>query len=144
MRDIQLKSSTSDFTNLLKKIDKFKHFSDQDLNIIVHIGKFREYETDEIIIHDGEIDSLVYFLIKGSLIIEKGDHQVGSLKRCGDMFGEMGAIDGSPRSATIRAQSKSMLLSFDASIINKSITSGKLHFCYILYRFFSVYRIYFV
>lgn len=137
MREIQLKSSISDFTGLLKKIDKFKHFSDQDLNAIVDEGKFREYEANEVIIKDGDIESLVYLLIKGTLIIEKGDQQVGTLKRCGDMFGEMGVIDGSPRSATIRAQSKSLLLSFDASIIDKSITDGKVEFCYMLYRFFS-------
>lgn len=137
MREVQLKSSISEFADLLKKIDKFKHFSDQDLNAIIEEGKFREYEAGEIIIKDGDIESLVYLLIKGILIIEKGAQQVGTLKRCGDMFGEMGVIDGSPRSATIRSQSKSMLLSFDASIIEKSINDGKIDFCYMLYRFFS-------
>lgn len=137
MREVKLKSSISDFTELLKRIDKFKHFSDEDLNVIVSEGKFREYEANEIIIKDGAIESSVYLLIRGALIIEKDNQQVGTLKRCGDVFGEMGVIDDSPRSATIRAQEKSMLLSFDASILEESKTAGKINFCYILYRVFS-------
>jgi CheY-like chemotaxis protein len=137
MREIQLKKSNLEFINLLKKVDKFVHFSDEDIQSFLDAGTFREYAENEIVIKDGALDNWVYLLLNGTLIIEKDGHHLGTLKRCGDMFGEMGAIDGSPRSATIRVTSKTLLLTFDSSIIEQSLRSGKLNFCYLVYRLFS-------
>lgn len=137
MRELHLKKSNLEFINLLKRVDKFNHFEEQDIQSFLDVGKFREYDEDEVIIKTGDLDSWVYLLLKGVLVIEKDNHHIGTLRRCGDMFGEMGAIDGSPRSATIRAKTKTLLLSFDSSVIEQSLQSGKLNFCYLVYRLFS-------
>lgn len=137
MKELQLKKSNLEFINLLKKVDKFDKFSDQDIQAVLNVGKFREYEENETVIQDGDVDTWVYLLLKGMLAIEKDNQHIGTLRRCGDMFGEMGAIDGSPRSATIVAKSKVLLLSFDSSVIEASLESGQLNFCYLVYRLFS-------
>lgn len=137
MKELQLKNSNFDVIGLLKKIEKFKHFSDQEIHDCVNVGIFREYEPGETIIKDGDLDRWVYMLLKGILSIEKGDQSLGALQRCGDVFGEMGVIDGSPRSATIRAQSKTVLLCLEASIIEKSLAKGKSNFCYLIFRIFA-------
>ena len=97
----------------------------------------REYEPNEIIIKEGSIDSLLYLLITGHLIITKGGQPIGSLRRCGDMFGEMGIINRSPRSASIVAHSKSVLIGFDAAVIDQKLKECNISFCYIIYRIFS-------
>ncbi|MCK5194159.1 MAG: response regulator, partial [Desulfobulbaceae bacterium] len=82
-------------------------------------------------------DCWLYLLISGSLTIIKEGQTIGSLRRCGDMFGEMGIIDGSPRSASIIAHSKSALIGFDASIIDQKLQECNISFCHLIYRVFS-------
>ena len=137
MKEHRLTEGNSDILNLLSKINKFKEFSEHELNSFLKAGKLREYEANEIIIKEGVFDCWVYFLISGVLSVEKKGQQVSTLRRCADMFGEMGVIDGSPRSATIRASSKALILAFDASVIERKIKTRQIHFCYIIYRIFA-------
>lgn len=137
MKEIYLKNSNFDVIGLLKKIEKFKHFSDQEIQDCVDVAKFREYDPNEIVIKGGSLESWVYLLLKGALSIEKDNQTLGVLQRCGDVFGEMGVIDGSPRSATIRAHTKTLLLCLESSIIEKSLEEGRTNLCYLIYRIFA-------
>jgi|GEM_PF-231116 len=137
MKDLQVSKDNLAVIKVLRKINKFSEFSDADLRSLLHVGRICEYEPGEVIIKEGALDSWVYFLIKGSLIIEKDEQKIAMLRRCGDMFGEMGVIDGSPRSATIRADSKVMILEFDAALIEEKHKSQQINFCYMIYRIFS-------
>ncbi|MCK5616956.1 cyclic nucleotide-binding domain-containing protein, partial [Candidatus Pacearchaeota archaeon] len=137
MREIQLTSDNQAILKLIGKINKFDKFSKQDLYTFLNAGRLREYEANEIIIKEGSSDCWLYLLISGSLTIIKGGQTIGSLRRCGDMFGEMGIIDGSPRSASIIAHSKSVLIGFDASVIDQKLEESNINFCYIIYRVFS-------
>ena len=137
MKEIRIAAGNVSVINLVRKIEKFKEFSEQELHDFINSGRLREYEPNEIIMEEGGFDCWVYFLITGELRIEKENHAIGNLKRCGDIFGEMGVIDGSPRSATIVAQVKSLLLGFDASVIDQKLKANQTHFCYIIYRIFA-------
>ena len=137
MREIQLAADNHAILELIGKITKFDKFSKQDLYAFMHVGKLREYKPNEIIIKEGDTDCWLYVLISGSLIIAKKGQPIGTLRRCGDMFGEMGVIDGSPRSASIIAHSKSVLMGFDASVIEQKLKECNVGFCYIIYRVFS-------
>ncbi|WP_419784723.1 hypothetical protein [Maridesulfovibrio sp.] len=44
------------------------------------------------------------------------------------MFGEMGVIDGSPRSATVKATNNSLCLAVDASVLDRLSDERKLIF----------------
>lgn len=137
MREFKLSDSNLDVINLVRKIDKFKEFEKPELLAFLQASRIREYQENETIISEGAFDCWVFFLIQGVLSIEKENHRVGISQRCGDMFGEMGVIDGSPRSATIRAKSKALLLGIDASIVDNKLKDRQINFCYIIYRIFS-------
>jgi len=137
MKEFQLKSDNQAILELIGKIKKFEKFSKQDLHSFVNAGRLREYKANEIIIKEGSSDCWLYLLISGSLTITKEGQTIGSLRRCGDMFGEMGIIDGSPRSASIIAHSKSVLIGFDGSVIDQKLQECNISFCYIIYRVFS-------
>ncbi|MFZ5764910.1 MAG: cyclic nucleotide-binding domain-containing protein [Thermodesulfobacteriota bacterium] len=137
MKEIQLTADNRTVLKLIRKIEKFNEFSSRELEEFLQAGKLREYQPGEIVIREGASDCWLYFLISGTLEIRKGDHPIGMLRRCGDMFGEMGIIDGSPRSATILAHAKSLLVGFDAEVIDRKLKARDMNFCYIIYRAFA-------
>ena len=95
---------------LLKKIDRFKLFSDEDIRVFLELAKLKEYDAGEVVIEEGEADTWIYFLISGTIEIVKDNKVIGHLRRTGDIFGEMGVINGSPRSATVRASENKALV----------------------------------
>lgn len=137
MREISFLEENMSIIHLMKKLPKFDLLADSELREFYKAGRFREYAPGEVLIQEGDYDCWVYFLIAGELELSKGGKRVGYLKRNGDMFGEMGVIDGSPRSATIRALSKCIVMGIDASLIDQSLKANKTSFCYVIYRLFA-------
>ena len=137
MREISFDDENLQVIGLMREIDKFDLLSEQDLRGFIKAGKFLEYETGEVVIREGEYDCFIYFLITGQLEITKAGKHVGHLQRNGDMFGEMGVIDGSPRSATIKAKSKCLVLGIDGAVIDHKLKASEMSFCYIIYRLFA-------
>ena len=112
-------------------------FSEKDLKGIFELSKIRKYEPGELIMKEGCFDSWVYFLISGKIKVKKHDEILGVLRRTGDVFGEMGIIDGSPRSASLYAIDETVCLATDSSYVDRLSGSEKTSFSCILYRIFS-------
>ena len=125
------------YVEKLKKIPSFEDFSEKDLKGILEMSKLRQYEPGEVILKEGGYDSWIFFLISGKIKVVKNDESLSILKRTGDVFGEMGIIDASPRSASIYAVDKTVCLATDASYIDRLSGNDKFVFSSILYRVFS-------
>lgn len=137
MREVDNADENAEILRMFSGIPKFALLPEGELRAFIRSGRLRVYEPGESLIREGEYDCWVYFLISGRLEIEKSGKPLGCLQRNGDMFGEMGIIDGSPRSATIRAAARSLVLGLDASFIDQKQRTSDLSFCYILYRLFA-------
>lgn len=125
------------FLEKLKEIPTLSTFSEEELKGLLELSKIRKYEPGELILEEGFFDSWIYFLISGKVKIVKHGEDVSTLKRVGDIFGEMSIIDGSPRSASVYAVDKTVCLATDASYIDRLSDNDRIAFCYILYRIFS-------
>ena len=125
------------YVEKLKKIPSFEDFSYKDLKGILEMSKLRQYEPGEAILKEGGYDSWIFFLISGKIKVVKNDESLSILKRTGDVFGEMGIIDASPRSASIYAVDKTVCLATDASYIDRLSGNDRFIFSSILYRIFS-------
>jgi len=125
------------FIDKLRKIPTLEAFSDTDLKGLLELSKIRKYEARELILKENQYDSWVYFLVSGRIQIVKHGENLRILNRTGDVFGEMGIIDGSPRSASVYAVDETVCLATDASYIDKLSGADKTTFSYILYRTFS-------
>jgi CRP-like cAMP-binding protein len=122
----------------LKKIEQLKEFSDTDLCSFLQLAKLREYEAGEIIIQEGDFDCWIYFLINGKLEITKKDKIVTCLQNTGDLFGEMGVISGSARSATVRAaDTKTLVLGVDSSTVDRKLREKDLSLAHTVNRMFA-------
>ena len=137
MRETDYLKENKHVLALLKRIDRFQNFSDKDLHSFMKIGKLREYNPGEMIVKKGDTDRWAYFLISGEVKIVKGGETLGILNRSGDLFGEMGVVDGGPRSATVWARTKTMVLGVDCSVLARDEINNEIAFLYTIYRLFA-------
>ena len=137
MRETNYLKENRKALDLLKRIERFQAFSDSDLKSFLEVGKLKEYEAGETIIKKGETDHWIYFLVSGEVKIVKGEKTFAILKNSGDLFGEMGVIDGSPRSASVWALNKTMVLGVDCSHLDTERKQSAGLFHYTIFRLFA-------
>ena len=121
----------------LKKMPLFAPFEDDHLRYLLQISKIRTYRAQESIIHEGNVDFWIYFLIYGAVKITKADKEITIIKRKGDVFGEMRFIDSTPRFASVKAIEDTACLAVDINYIDKLTDDDKAASRYILYRIAS-------
>ncbi len=125
------------YVDILRKMPTFQSFTKEDVKGLLGLSKVRRYDAGEVILEEGFFDCWIYFLISGSVRVSKQGEEVSVLRRSGDIFGEMGVIDGSPRSASVYAVDETVCLATDASYIDRLHGNDRVAFCYVLYRIFS-------
>ncbi|MBF0120030.1 MAG: cyclic nucleotide-binding domain-containing protein [Desulfobacterales bacterium] len=126
-----------DIIQKLRQMPPLMNFDDHAISSLMSLSKLRKYKTGEMIIGEGSYDSWIYFLITGRVKIVKGEEVVATIKRSGDIFGEMSVITGSPRSASAYATEDTTCLATDVSYMDRLAGTDKLTVGYILYRLFS-------
>jgi CRP/FNR family cyclic AMP-dependent transcriptional regulator len=91
----------------------FPQFSQQIITYLNNKSVFKEYTPGQQIIRTGDVNSEVYFIKKGEAnalnYCENGKSVNYANLKAGDFFGELTALDGLPRSATVVASTKSNL-----------------------------------
>lgn len=127
----------------LMQIPALRHFEVRSLSRLLRLSKIREYVDGEFIIRDGDQDAWLYFLLSGSVRIEKNGHEISQIHRMGEIFGEMRLIDKRDRSADVRAFGPVVCLAVDTSAGNRMAgeESGdaQVDFLLLLYRIFAEY-----
>jgi type IV pilus assembly protein PilB len=71
-----------------------------------------KYDDKDVIIREGNIDIDFFKLVQGGLYVVKGGKKIAEIVQPGDYFGEMSAITGEPRSATIMSKGRSSVKRF--------------------------------
>lgn len=67
------------------------------------------YEDGDSVIHQGNNDIDFFQLIQGTLMVVKDGNRIAEITEPGEYFGEMAAISGEPRSASIVAKGRAKL-----------------------------------
>ncbi len=99
---------------LILNIPILATLKDKELMVIEKYLNFIELTPGEIVFEEGDRGDYVCFVVEGSLDVlkksETGEEIVISTLSKGRSIGEMSVIDDLPRSATIKARTKSTLL----------------------------------
>ena len=66
-----------------------------------------EYPAGHILLREGQNQSCIYVLKKGSVKVLKGGHEVALCDKRGDMFGEISALTGAACTTTVRVNETS-------------------------------------
>ena len=98
--------------------ENFAFFFDLDnsqLYKLLQVCQTRDYKKGELIFEEGSVARDMFLLISGNVRISRkmdkmSDSIVMLLLRRGDIFGEMGIIDGAPRSASAYAETNCRVL----------------------------------
>lgn len=121
----------------LRMIPALKAFDDEELQELLKMSEIRDYEPGEMILEEGKTDGWIFYLVSGKVVISKKGKQLVTLETTGDVFGEMGAINGTVRSASVHAHGSAMCLALNISDIDKFSAKNRFAFRYIIYREFA-------
>ncbi len=80
-----------------------------------------EYEDKDTIIREGNTDIDFFKLIRGALTVIKGGKKIAELTEPGEYFGEMAAISGEHRTASIISQGRSTVKRYPGDKIDEII-----------------------
>ena len=123
--------------NDIKKFDIFEPFQEDELRHLIAMSKIRKYNSGETIFKENSADTWLYFLVYGKIRLMKDGKPVALLQRRGDIFGERGAIECAPRSASAVALGETVCLATDIYYIEQLTGTDKLAFGYVIYRVFA-------
>ena len=118
----------------LKSIGILEPFEDQEIFKLLEMSKVRKYKAGEHIIKQGQSETWFYLLLSGQVKISKNGKEVTILSDKGEIFGEMGAMDCSRRSASAHAVTNTVCLATDMFYIENLTGNDKTAFGYVLYR----------
>ncbi len=97
----------------LRRVEMLKDLSDQEIAALDSQCRWEEYSDGDEVISFEDVSGEVYFVVRGAVRvvhhIENGQ-QIGYTDRgAGQIVGELSAIDGEPRSATVFAKARSIV-----------------------------------
>ena len=102
--------------DVLKEVPVFEGLSNREIQNIARIAYQRHYSVGEIIIHEGQNAAGMYIMVEGQAEVTKAleDGTILHLATLEDseLFGDVGLLDSSPRTATVRATRDSNIIGF--------------------------------
>jgi CRP/FNR family cyclic AMP-dependent transcriptional regulator len=120
----------STIVELLRSVPLFSSLPDHDLSQVADRMKEVHFPSGTAVAKQGQTGVGFHLLVDGTAEVEKNGQTLATLRR-GGYFGEIGLIDGGPRSATVTATSDLTTVSlvgwdFTPLLDNASFSKGLL------------------
>ncbi len=110
------KKGPNEKITLLKKVDVFSQFADDELEVISRYSEYRGYSRGDEIFREGSRGTELFVVSKGQVLITvktEGEKQRDVARYLpGESFGELSLFEESPRTATATAEDETSLLVF--------------------------------
>lgn len=105
--------------DLLNKSELSKDMSEQESRALAELAELRSYDKGTDIVKENSKSRDLYIIKKGRVSIrlmlptEEGRDEIVYQMRDNQIFGELSLVDGSPRSATVKAEEDVTVLRYD-------------------------------
>jgi serine/threonine protein kinase len=114
--------------SILRHLSFFHEFSHSEIRELMRASEWREVQTGDAIVREGEIDDRFFIIVDGACSVESSDKEVGQLT-AGNCFGESSYVSGSKRTTTVKARSQRVaVLSVSATLLEQLSTECQLRF----------------
>jgi CRP-like cAMP-binding protein len=115
-------SKAAEIADFIKTVRLFREFHEPELLALSGLLRERRLRKGQVLFREGEVGEEMFLVREGSILVSKAVtgkvEQVLARFGRGDFFGEMSLFDHSPRSATIQAETETMLLALDRENLN--------------------------
>jgi CRP-like cAMP-binding protein/Fe-S-cluster-containing hydrogenase component 2 len=103
-----------DAAEILREVRLFAHLTDEQLGRLAPGATIHQTEPNSVVIREGDYEETFFIILSGKVLVIAGAEtpaarHLGSLGK-GEFFGEMAALSGYPRSATVITAEPSLLL----------------------------------
>ncbi|MEK7385149.1 MAG: cyclic nucleotide-binding domain-containing protein [candidate division NC10 bacterium] len=109
----------------LRDVRLFTAFAETDLAALGQRLRERTLRKNQVLFREGDPGDEMFLICHGTVLVSKvvkgKVEQLLNRIGPGEFFGEMSLLDGSPRSATIQAETDTMLLILDRNSLNQLI-----------------------
>ena len=116
-------------TEALSKVPLFSKLEQSKLKLLAFTSELQTYEDGEVVFNEGEAADCAFVVLDGEADIfaktstDSGEVVVGTLQS-NQLLGELGVLTTSPRSATIRAKGRLMMLRIDCDMFLKLLAEN--------------------
>jgi CRP/FNR family transcriptional regulator, cyclic AMP receptor protein len=114
--------------DLLAATDFFSGASPDVLVDLARHGRERQLVRGDVLFHEGDIPTCLYLVLRGRISIGSKSfdnrESVFSLMERGDLFGDMGVVDGLPRSAQAKALEASAVFEIPEAPIREVLNAN--------------------
>ena len=119
--------------NFVKKLEFFAGFPDTEIWEILRASSWIDYEANEAIIVEGDMDDCFYIIISGMVDVMKNTSVIRSLQ-AGDCFGEMGYLAKTKRTASIQSRDSTSLMKINSTVISQVSLNCQVRFLKVFLR----------
>lgn len=116
-------------TAMLSLIKEFQYLPPGDIEIIANACQWHRYDAGSEIVRYHDHTNSAFFIVQGEIRVMyhglSGQEVILCDLPTGEMFGELTAIDGHPRSATVKARTSVLLASMAAADFQNLIYSNR-------------------
>lgn len=102
-----------DRIDLLSGVPLFAGLDDRSLKALAGVVREESFAAGDVIVREGDAGGALYVIVQGRAGVIVGGEERSTIGP-GGMFGEISVIDGSERSATVRAETRVLALSISS------------------------------
>lgn len=126
-----------DVANELRSFHFFRSFPEPLLLQVATMVDTQSFKEKAIILNEGDTNSKLFFLRKGTAQVLLAGEVVALLQNDGEVIGEMSVVTGKPVATTIRAGTDVEVFVIDSANFGYVPPKERDHFLHILYRIYS-------
>lgn len=104
---------------VLQRLPILQIFQESHVDDILYSSYFLECDPGDVFIREGTTDSRIYVLLTGQVRVEKDGEVLARSSAPGELFGEIAALSEESRSASVVAESHSLLLVVDQKFLQE-------------------------
>ncbi len=107
-------------SKLRQNYEFFASLSKKELLEFLRSCDSQKFQAGEIIFEEGELDAVWFIIISGRVLIHRDDKAMGYIGE-GQCFGEVGLLKNAPHSASARADTDTIVLSVQRTILSDNM-----------------------